>query len=204
MYDCLYRLKMLKVKKLYSSFWRVAGLIFLLAVIFVFSFFFVLELRRVSVQEVTAWDEDYKADCAVVLTGGAGRIREGFDLLSRGSIRKLIISGVHSKVGLRDILPQWPFYGKLNKEDVVLEKNSRTTYGNAKESWKWIKKLQCRNILLVTSHLHIYRAHRVFKKLFPDDYSIQIVAVAPQSSHVSADSYVTEAFKSLFYSLWAY
>ena len=192
------------MKQSYSSFWRFTGIILFLVLCFVFSFFFLLELRRVSVQNITAWDEDYKADCAVVLTGGAGRVREGFDLLSRGSIRKLIISGVHSKVSLRDIFPQWPFYGNLKKEDVILEKISRTTYGNARESWKRVNELQCKDILLITSYLHIYRAQRVFTKLFPVDYPIHTVAVAPQSSRVSADSYVTEAFKSLFYSIWAY
>ena len=192
------------MKETYSFLWRFGGIVFSLVLLFVFSFFFLLELRRVSVQNITAWDEDYKADCAVVLTGGAGRVREGFDLLSRGSIRKLIISGVHSKVGLRDIFPQWPFYGKLNKEDVILEKVSRTTYGNAKESWKWVDKLQCKDILLITSHLHIYRARRVFEKLFPVGYPMHTVAVATQSSRVSLDSYITEAFKSLFYSLLAY
>ena len=177
---------------------------FCLALLFLLSFFFLLELRRISVQTITAWDEDYKADCAVVLTGGAGRIREGFDILSRGAIRKLIISGVHSKAVLDEIFPQWPFYGNLNKKDVILEKLSTTTYGNAKQTREWIERLQCRDLLLITSHLHMYRANRVFRKIFSDNYPIHIVAVAPQSSRVSAESYVTEAFKSLFYSLWAY
>ena len=175
-----------------------------LVIVFVLSFFFLLEFRRISAQTITAWDEDYKADCAVVLTGGAGRIREGFDLLSRGSIRKLIISGVHSKAILDEIFPQWPFYGNLDKEDVVLEKVSTTTYENAMESRKWVQKLQCKDVLLITSYLHMYRANRVFRRIFPDDYSIHIVAVAPQSSRVPAESHVTETFKSLFYSLWAY
>ena len=177
---------------------------FCLVVVFLFSFFFLLELRRVSAQTITAWDEDYKADCAVVLTGGAGRIREGFDILSRGAIRKLIISGVHSKAVLDEIFPQWPFYGNLNKKDVILEKLSTTTYGNGKQTRKWVQKLRCQDLLLITSHLHMYRANRVFRKIFPDNYPIHIVAVAPQSSRVSAESYVTETFKSLFYSLWAY
>ena len=157
-----------------------------------------------SMQTITAWDEDYKADCAVVLTGGAGRIREGLDLLSRGSVQKLIISGVHSKAVLEDIFPQWPFYGNLNKEDVILDKLSRSTYENARQTRKWVQKLKCRNLLLVTSHLHIYRAERVFRKLFPTDYPIHTVAVAPQSSRILVESYIMETFKSLFYSIWAY
>ena len=172
--------------------------------LFVCAFFFLLELRRVSAQNITAWDEDYKADCAVVLTGGANRVREGFDLLARGAVQKLIISGVHSKAELDGIFPQRPFYGNVHTKDVILEKKSQTTYGNAVQTLKWVQKLKCANLLLITSYLHIYRAQRVFNKVFPSGYPIQPVAVAPPSSRVSAESYVIETAKSLFYSLWAY
>ena len=184
------------------SFFHLAGFSLVFLFLFVLFFFFFLELRRISAQAITAWDEDYQADCAVVLTGGAGRIREGFDLLSRGSIRKLIISGTYSKAVLEDIFPQWPFYGNLEKKDVILEKLSKTTYENAKQTRKWVQTLKCEDLLLITSYLHMYRAKRVFRKLFPDNYSIYAVAVAPQSSRISAESYVIEVFKSLFYSFW--
>ena len=177
---------------------------FSLLVIFLFSFFFLLELRRVSVQKITIFKQDYRADCAVALTGGAGRIREGLDLLSRKAVKKLIISGVHSKASLEDIFPQWIFYGDLKKEDVILDKLSNTTYGNAKQTRQWVEKLKCQDLLLITSYLHMYRATKVFKKLFPPEYSIYQVAVAPQSSRVPTESYVVETFKSLLYSLWAY
>ena len=183
-----------------NFFWVAFCFVFL----FLLSFFFFVELRRVSLQTVTAWDEDYKADCAVVLTGGAGRIREGFDLLSRGAVRKLIISGVHSKAVLDEIFPQRPFYGNLKTKDVILEKQSRTTYGNARQTRELTQKLQCKDLLLVTSYLHMYRAEKVFRKIFPTHYRIYTVAVAPPAYHVSAESYVMETFKSLFYSLWAY
>ncbi|MDE0119795.1 MAG: YdcF family protein [Bdellovibrionales bacterium] len=179
-------------------------IIFCFAVLFLFSFFFLLELRRVSLQRVTAWNEDYKADCAVVLTGGAGRIREGFDLLSRGSVRKLIISGVHFNAVLDDIFPQRPFYGDIKAEDIILEKQSRTTYGNAQQTYILVQQLQCEDLLLITSYLHMYRAYKVFRKNFPPQYRLYKVAVAPPSHQVSAESYVMETFKSLFYSLWAY
>ncbi len=183
---------------------KILFVVFLCVFLFILSFFFLLELRRVSIQSITAWDKDYKADCAVVLTGGAGRVREGFDLLSRGAVRKLIISGVHSKAVLDEIFPQRPFYGNLNTKDVILEKQSKTTYGNAKQTRKWTRKLECRDLLLITSYLHMYRAERVFKKIFAPGYRIYPVAVAPQSSRVSAESYIMETFKSLFYSLWVY
>ena len=138
------------------------------------------------------------------MTGGTGRVREGFDLLSRKSIRKLIISGVHDRATLREIFPWWPFYGELNQKDVILEKKSTTTYGNAKETKKLVTHLGCKNLILITSYVHIYRANKVFKAFFPYDYEIYLAAVAPQLSYISFESYVIETFKSLFYSLWAY
>ena len=53
------------------------------------------EYKKISSEPIGSWQTDMQADCAVVLTGGANRVREGFDLLSRGQIRKLIISGVN-------------------------------------------------------------------------------------------------------------
>ena len=188
----------------YSHFKWLSIVLFCLLLAFISSFMFLLEFRKIYSGKVTVWDENYKADCAVVLTGGTGRVREGFDLLSRKSIRKLIISGVHDKATLREIFPWWPFYGELNPEDVILEKKSKTTYGNARETRKLAFELDCKNLILITSYVHIYRAGKVFKSFFPYNYEIYLAAVAPQSSHISFEAYIIETLKSLFYSLWAY
>ena len=187
------------IKKHYRWFWIVSFFCFVLLI----SILFFVEYRRVFSYKVTAWDEDYRADCAVVLTGGVGRIREGFDLISRGAVRKLIISGVHPQSNLDDIFPQQPFYGgDWNEKDVILEKHSRTTYGNAVQTYHWVKKLSCGDLVLITSYLHIYRAKKVFEKVFPLGYPIYISATVVPSASLS--DYALEVFKSLFYSLWAY
>ena len=183
---------------------KVFLIIFCFAGLFLFSFLFLLELRRVSLQRVTNWNLDRKVNCAVVLTGGVGGVQEGFDLLSRGVVRKLIISGVHFNTIWDDILTQKPFYKTITPEDIILEKRSRTTYENAQQTYILIQKLQCNDLLLITSYLHMYRAYRVFRKIFPPQYRFYKVAVAPPVDPVSAESYVIETFKSLFYSFWAY
>ena len=193
-----------KQNPVYFRFKWLMVIIFCCLFIFSSCFIFLLEFRKISSGKITAWDENYKADCAVVLTGGTGRVREGFDLLSRKSIRKLIISGVHDRATLREIFPWWPFYGELNQADVILEKKSKTTYGNAKETRKLAFEFDCKNLILITSYVHIYRANKVFKAFFPYDYEIYLVAVAPQSSDISFENYIIETLKSLFYSLWAY
>lgn len=160
------------------------------------------EYVEISRTPVNSWFEDQTADCAVVLTGSEGRVREGFDLLARRQVQKLIISGVHPGAKLREIFPQWPFYGSLQEKDVILERQSRTTYGNATQSLALVRALQCRDIILVTSQLHMKRALNTFQSIFPTDYPIYPRSVLSGGYRKGFwDSFV-EACKSFFYSLW--
>lgn len=174
--------------------------IFLIAFVWLFH----REETLIEHEPITAWTEDHKADCAIVLTGGPGRVREGFDLLAQGQVRKLIISGVHRKATLREIMPQWPFYGGLREDDVVLERRSMTTYGNAQQSLPLVEAMHCRSLVLVTSHLHMRRAYRTFRQVFPPE--ILILARSISSGYIPprTSDLVIETLKSLFYSLWAY
>lgn len=162
------------------------------------------EMNLIDEEPISAWTEDHKADCAVVLTGGPGRVREGFDLLAQGQVHKLIISGVHPGATLREIFPQWPFYGGLRVEDVVLERRSATTYGNAQQSLPLIEALRCRSLVLVTSHLHMRRAFKTFRRITPDETLILTRAISSGSVPPRFSDLSFETFKSLFYSLWAY
>lgn len=167
-------------------------------------YFFGREMQLVRAELPNSWEQDQRADCAVVLTGGAGRVREGFDLLAHRQVNKLIISGVNPKAGLRDIFPQWPFYGDLDERDVVLERRSTTTFGNAQQSLPFVEALRCRSVLLVTSHLHMRRSFKTFREVYPSDIEIQPRSVVSGSFHPKPSQLVVEIFKSMFYSLWAY
>jgi uncharacterized SAM-binding protein YcdF (DUF218 family) len=187
--------------KLNQKRWAVVGLI---ALVLGLTLLIVKEYGRVSKQPINSWTEDSSADCAVVLTGGANRIREGIDLLAQRAIQKLIISGVHPKANLRDIFPQLPFYGSVNEQDIVLEKRSTTTYGNAQQTLPLVEALRCRDLVLVTSQVHMYRAYRTFRGNFPVQIPIIQRAVIAGRAESAFDEVLFESFKSLFYSLWAY
>jgi uncharacterized SAM-binding protein YcdF (DUF218 family) len=166
---------------------------------------FVREARAIRTQGVSSWSEDSLADCAVVVTGGPSRIREGFDLLSRRSVQKLIISGVHPQVELRDIFPLWPYYGELREQDVVLERRSQTTYGNAVQTLPLVEALRCRDLVLITSRLHMRRTVNMFRSEFPQGFPIIPRAVLGQNSvEPGWWELANETLKSLFYDLWAY
>ena len=166
--------------------------------------FFFRELSNVQSERMNAWTEDVTGECAVVLTGSKGRVKEGLALLSRGSVRKLIISGVYEKATLREIYPEWPYYGDLNPDDVILEKFSQTTYGNALQTYTLVQALKCSNLVLITSQTHMYRAYKTFQKIFPKDFPIIKRTVIGASYKTDTFEEVEEAFKSLFYSVWTY
>ncbi len=154
--------------------------------------------------EPTSWTKDSTADCGVVLTGGRGRIREGFDLLYRKQIQKLIISGVHSQATAYDLLPVWPYYGKFNDADVVIDRRSHTTYGNAQQTLPIAETLRCRDILLITSTLHMPRAYKTFRKAYPPEIQIYPHSVVANRYHPTWADAAVEASKLFFYSLWAF
>lgn len=176
----------------------------LLSLIVGTGYLFWQESQKVLSTEPTAWFQEQTGDCAVVLTGGPSRVREGFDLLAQGRIRKLIISGVFPGAELREIFPEWPFYGPISEEDVVLEKRSGSTFGNARQSLPLVEALKCRNIILVTSRLHMYRSERIFKSVFPSEIEIIPRAIVAGSLKPSFIDLSLESFKSLFYAIWAY
>lgn len=182
---------------------RIAALV-LSAIIIVIAWAYALEVRRVSGQPLTSWTDDATADCAVVVTGGPNRIREGVDLLTRHSVQKLIISGVHPQAGFRDIFPLWPYYGGLREQDVILERRSRTTFGNAQQTLPLVEALRCRDLILITSRAHMRRAFETFRAEFPAGFPIIPRAVVSASVEPTRAETAYEALKSLFYSAWAY
>jgi len=162
------------------------------------------ESQKILAQDVNSWTEDQSADCAVVLTGGPGRVREGFDLLAQRRIKKLIISGVYPAASLRDIFPQLPFYGSIDEEDIILEKRSGSTYGNAQQTLPLVEALHCRDIILITSRIHMYRANKIFVGVFPEGFRIIPRATISGSYRPKFFPVAAEVLKSLFYSIWAY
>ena len=139
-------------------------------------------------------------DCGVVLTGSSGRIREAFEALAQKRIKKLIIAGVYKEAQLNQIFPHLPFYTDVSEDDVILDKKSESTYGNAVQSLALVKALKCRNILLITSRIHMFRAHRIFQEVYPRDIRIAKMTVANKKDFGFLDG-LLETVKSSFY--WA-
>ncbi len=153
-----------------------------------------------AVQSVGVVDTLPPQDCGVVLTGASGRLREAFEILAQKKIKKLVISGVYKETQLREIFPHLPFYPEVHSEDIFLEKISGSTYGNAVQSLAVVQSLHCQNIVLITSQLHMYRAYKLFRMIYPDSISITAYPVVHLARDNSFLEIVVETIKSLFYS----
>lgn len=107
-------------------------------------------------------DKNTKTDAIVVLTGGANRIKEAFELLNNDLSDTLFISGVEKRTSLNSILKAQNVYPRANKK-IILENASQNTVENAIEVNSWIKKNNIKSIRLVTSHYHLPRSALEFK-----------------------------------------
>lgn len=163
-----------------------------------------LEVGVVAEQPVNAWTDSQQADCAIVLTGERNRLDEGLDLLYQNKVKKLIISGVNPNSHLEEIFPHLVFYGKVQKEDIILEKNSKTTYGNAQQTLPLIEALKCQDLILITSRLHMHRSLKTFQATYPPNITIYPRATPGKQHSISWDQLAIESLKSMFYSVWAY
>lgn len=147
---------------------------------------YILPLAAIVVIGALFWDfaastREYRpagqgADAIVVLTGGRGRTDEGLALLRKGASRLLILSGVHQDADLDSI-----FLNRVNKierEKILLEKNSRSTYENAIEVRKLVSERGVASIVLITSGYHMKRAHYTFRKVLPPDIRIDSYSVS--------------------------
>lgn len=150
--------------------------------------------------------QDSHADCGVVLTGGAGRIREGMALMSRGKIQKLIISGVHQHTTMADMIPEILYYPEIDLEKIILERRSNSTAGNAQQSMILVDALKCKSMLLITSDYHMHRAYKTFDHIFPPTVQIMPYVVASDRTYGMKlwSTAFEEFFKYIFYMVFVF
>lgn len=158
--------------------------------------------KKIKDEPINAWSQSLSADCAVVLTGAPGRIREGFELLQQKRVKKLIVSGVFKEATYTEVFPYWPYYSEINPDDVILEKRSQTTFGNAHQSVVLVESLKCQDVLLVTSQLHMARAYSIFRDVFPNTIDIQKLTLANSRAEQGFFDFALELVKSLFYTVF--
>lgn len=164
--------------------------------------FIVYESHLIASEPENLWgNSTSSADCGVVLTGASGRVREGFEFLAQKRINKLIVSGVYKEAKLNEIFPYSIYYPEVNLNDIYLEKRSETTFGNARHSLSLAEALKCRDVLLITSQVHMHRAYDTFKIIFPEQIILKKLSLPNAKSEEGWTGVLSELIKNIFYYL---
>lgn len=109
-----------------------------------------------------------QADGIVVLTGGADRLNAAIALLQRGQAKRLLITGVHPRIGPADLSGVTIGTESLFDCCVDLDREARNTRGNARAAAKWARAHNYRRLIIVTANYHTPRSLLEFRKELPD------------------------------------
>ena len=121
-----------------------------------------------------------RADAAIILTGGSKRIQSGLELLEKGIVPQIFISGVNPDVKLEELLAEHnPRFAEDLKDQVTLGKQAYNTESNATEAADWMKLHKIKHAILVTATYHMPRALYEFHALAPE-LQLSPAAVVPE------------------------
>jgi uncharacterized SAM-binding protein YcdF (DUF218 family) len=120
------------------------------------------------------------ADAIFVLTGGEGRIQEGYRAWSGGAARELYILGAGRRVPVARIVPE---VSRIPAEALLrihVEGWSENTLENAFSAKSAVGEGKYASVILVTSDYHVPRAYLAFRKVLPPDVSLSAIRVRPE------------------------
>jgi uncharacterized SAM-binding protein YcdF (DUF218 family) len=122
-------------------------------------------------------------DAIVVLTGGAGRLAAGLELLAQGRASKLFVSGVYRGVEVDEILRVSLQSPQELECCVELGHDAVDTRGNAEETRQWMASEGYSSLRLVTASYHIPRSRTEFSRAMP---AVRLIAhpVFPPDVHI--------------------
>jgi uncharacterized SAM-binding protein YcdF (DUF218 family) len=126
-----------------------------------------------------------RADAAVVLTGGAGRIEHAVDVLDRGGVKRVLVAGADPAVTKKDIARRVKKQGRLVQCCVDLGSESVDTRSNAEEADRWLARHNYRSVMLITSDWHMRRSRYEFQKVLGDKYKLTTDAVPSEPGFVT-------------------
>lgn len=125
---------------------------------------------------------DQRTDAVVVLTGGAGRIERGLEVLKRGWARQLLVSGVDRSVKTYEFAREYRVRPSRMACCVTLGYQAVDTRSNALETAEWLRHERVKSVRLVTSDWHMRRARMELDRLAPQGVTIIADAVPTRPS----------------------
>jgi len=120
------------------------------------------------------------ADAIFVLTGGEGRIQEGYSAWSGGAARELYILGAGVRVPVTRIVPDGSRIPAEALSRIHVEGWSENTLENAFSAKSAVGEGKYSSVILVTSDYHVPRAVLAFRTVLPADVSLSTIRVRPE------------------------
>lgn len=141
-----------------------------------------------------------RADAIVALTGGKGRIEAGLVLLRSGAAPTLVLSGVDRDADMDTIFLNG--VTAEEKENIILEKASTTTYENALHVRRIAEERGFKSMILLTSWYHMKRARYAFSRVLKDEFVIYEESVPRSETEGRAFSGATAVLPEFFKYYW--
>ena len=127
--------------------------------------------------------DDRRTDAVVVLTGGAGRIERGLDVLRRRVAARMLISGVQRTVRPQELAATHRVGQAVFDCCIDLGREAIDTRSNADEVARWMERRRFRSMRLITTDWHMPRAHFEIARRVGADVTIVPDAVQSNPSH---------------------
>lgn len=109
-----------------------------------------------------------QTDAVIVLTGGAGRIARGIEVVDEGLAKELFVSGVDPEVKEGEFAAEFKVPRRLMNCCVTLGYLAVDTRSNAGEAAEWLKENEFSSVRLVTTDWHMARASSEFTGALPE------------------------------------
>jgi len=117
------------------------------------------------------------ADALMVLSGGEGRIAEGYRAWSSGAASEFYILGAGRHVPLTRLVPPASSLPPAARSRVHAEGWSENTLENAFSARSAVEERNFSSVILVTSDYHVPRAWIAFRKVLPPRVALHVLSV---------------------------
>lgn len=123
------------------------------------------------------------ADAVIVLSGGEGRIPEGYRAWRSGLGKDFHILGAGRSVKPEDLLPDSTSLPPDALSRIHVEGWSENTLENAFSAKTIVKTRRYSSVILVTSDYHVPRAFLAFRKVLSPEVALSVIPVRAESGH---------------------
>ncbi len=169
---------------------RIFKIFFIFLLSFIFTFFFIKLINfKQNILSITKFNNKQIPNI-VILTGGTNRIKNGLKIINNSKVSKkinykILVSGTgigFTKSSLKKKLGP-NFNPKLIQCCIDLDSVSKNTFTNAIETYKWTKKNDIKEFILITSNYHMPRAILEFNNIMPN-LKIYTYAIIPEKHNI--------------------